>query len=136
MRIAKLVENTCHQLVDEYIRVSEQNKHNKQWVTNLQNFHNELNKQRRDQRNLELKAREAAILKQHNEKNRERLARKEKIVKLEGKKLMTRSPPPKLVNQKQKQEVNQEAVDIELYLGQEHAEELFQVHGEPGKTRS
>jgi len=49
-----------------------------------------------------LKLKEEELLKVEAERNRERLARKERIVKREGKMLMTRSPPPKLVNKREK----------------------------------
>ena len=57
------------------------------------------------------------MLAEQAERNKQRIANKEKIQKYEGKKLMSRSPPPKFSSQTVKKEVDANVVDMYKYLG-------------------
>ena len=71
--------------------------------------------------NAESKKREAELQRAKAERQKERLALKEKIRKLEGKPVMARSPPPKIVTKTVKKETDKSLQDLQQYLGGTHA---------------
>lgn len=91
LKIIKQSEIGFHRLYDEYVQFLNDNKGDRQ-IENLRiATQKELDRERKDIKLKELKQREADLLREEAERNRERLARKERIVKREGKMLMTRS---------------------------------------------
>jgi hypothetical protein len=69
-----------------------------------QAFQKEIDKVRSDLRHSNIKEKEAESLRNEAERNKERLARKERIFKRDGKMLMSRSPPSKVKDTREKVE--------------------------------
>ena len=90
-----------HATKDHYDLLCKSNAENKAFVKMKAALMKEIDKERREIKLEHLKIREEKLMKEIAEKNRIRMAKKEKVVAMEGRRMTSRSPPLPLKNLKE-----------------------------------